>query len=390
MSNVTVLGVGDLILQVPDIGKYFDPARDILRSGDITIGQIETPHTNRGHVCNPEPRMVPPAPPENLDCLPDAGFDVCGFGGNHTFDQGYYGVMDTLDRLKQNGILTCGAGENIEEACKPALLERKGQKFAVFQYDCIGPVLSWASPMKAGAAFVRALTIYESEFCEPAAMPDYAWTVVDPWSLQNMVKNIEAHKAQGYTCIVSLHIGRMYDKHVLPYEMVITHAAVDAGAGMVICQHTHECRGISVYKGVPIYHNLGNFLTLTSMMNFDSDSPVKAQSLYKPFEYPGVNPVMWSRNTTEKNHETGIPNYVFSNCSRNTLIAKAVFSENGLVEAGFYPCYMSDKGEPTPVNRDGKGADVLECFRELNRIAELPDDIFSWSGNGEEVMIRLN
>ena len=388
MKNVSVLGVGDLVLELPDIGQFFEPAKEILRGGDITIGQVELPHTDRGQICNTELRIVPPAPPENLDILADCGFNVASVGGNHTFDHGYYGVMDTIERLQKNGIATCGAGENIFEARKPAIIEKNGLKFAILEFNCIGPSLSWATPLKAGAAFVRVLTIYESGLTEPAAMPDYCWTVVDPWSLQNMVNDIKTYREQGYVVIVGLHIGRMYDKHLLQYEKVITNEAIDAGAEMILCHHAHEPRGIRVYKGKPIFHGLGNFVTLSTSTG--PISPVREQA-YRPFEYQGVFPTCWCRDEEcSKELETDVPYYPFSAFSRNTLIAKATFDGSGIVSAGFYPCWVADDSRTTPVTRDGKGEDVLNAFKELNRIEELDDDIFSWNDDGTEVMIKLD
>ena len=42
-QRAAVLSVGDLILDVPDVDRYFDESRDILRSGDVVIGQVEIP-----------------------------------------------------------------------------------------------------------------------------------------------------------------------------------------------------------------------------------------------------------------------------------------------------------------------------------------------------------
>jgi len=397
MSKATVLGVGDLILHMPDIADRFKAVHDVLVTGDIVYGNVETPHTTRGQICNPEPRTVPPAPPENLKVLKDNGFTVCSFGNNHSFDHGMYGVIDTLDGLKALGIQTVGAGANIYKAREPAFVEKDGLKFAVLEYNCIGPSLSWATPMKAGVNFVKAMTFYETELCEPGAIPAYCYTFVDPWSLEIMAETIRDLKAQGYIIIVGLHIGRMDDLSILPYMHTITHTAVDNGAEIVLCCHAHEPRGIQVYKGKPIYHGLGNFVTLTTMMNCeagavnkdDAKDSVSAQLLYKPYEYPGVNPPAWRMKWDGKPHETGIPNYVFSHLSRNTLIAKGEFDENGIVSAGFIPCYLDQQGSPIPVTRDGKGTDVLEAFKYVNREEKLDDAIFSWNEDGTEVMLKL-
>lgn len=388
MGKTCVLGVGDMVLEQPNIGPFFSPAKDVLCSGDITYGQIETTHTTRGHVCNSEIRIAPSAPPENLDVLKDSGFDVLSVGGNHVFDYGYYGVMDTINRLKDNGLATCGVGENIFEAKKPAIIEKNGLKFAFLQYNCIGPSLTWATPHKAGAAFLKVKTVYDSALTEPAAMPDYVWTLVDPWSLKNMQDDIKACKDQGCIVIVALHIGRMYDKHLLRYEVEITHGAVDAGAEMILCHHAHEPRSIEIYNKKPIYHGLGNFLTLSG--NVDSMIPMEQQS-YKPFEYQGVFPTMWKLSVDAgKEFETGIPHYPFSNLSRNTLIAKGEFDENGLLSAGFIPCWINDIGAPEPSPRSAKGEDIVNCFKDLNRIAELDDDIFEWNDDGTEVILKLD
>ena len=73
----------------------------------------------------------------------------------------------------------------------------------------------------------------------------------------------------------------------------------------------------------------------------------------------------------------------------NTLIADATFDGSGVVEAGFFPCWIADDSLTTPVTRDGKGEDVLNCFKEINRTEELPDDIFYWNEDGTEVMLKL-
>ena len=45
--GAVVLSVGDLILDVPGVDRYFDESRDILKSGDVVIGQVEIPYTTQ-------------------------------------------------------------------------------------------------------------------------------------------------------------------------------------------------------------------------------------------------------------------------------------------------------------------------------------------------------
>ncbi len=59
--------------------------------------------------------------------------------------------------------------------------------------------------------------------------------------------------------IVSYHGGSEYmEEPTLPTRKVI-HAAVDAGADVVIGHHPHVAQGISWYGGKPVLYSLGNF-----------------------------------------------------------------------------------------------------------------------------------
>ena len=43
-----LLLLGDLIIDEPDPDSFFEPSRELLRSGDLVVGQVEVPHTYRG------------------------------------------------------------------------------------------------------------------------------------------------------------------------------------------------------------------------------------------------------------------------------------------------------------------------------------------------------
>ena len=63
-----LLLVGDLILDEPDPDCFFEPALSVLSSGDIVIGHVEVPHSNRGAMFSTD---VParPADPDHLSAL---------------------------------------------------------------------------------------------------------------------------------------------------------------------------------------------------------------------------------------------------------------------------------------------------------------------------------
>lgn len=382
-EQAILLSTGDLILDVPEVEKYFDPSREILEGGDVVIGQVEIPYTLRPSWSAFDCYSAPATDPVRLEAMKNAGYNVGTCAGNHTFDQGYYGVMDTLDKLHELGIATAGAGENYDEANKPAIIEKAGMKFACFSYTAVGPKSGWATPVKAGAAFMHVATAYECDLNEPGALPTHIYTSTSPASLHAMKCSFRKAREEGAFIVSSFHMGRMHSLELQQYQIEIAHAAIDSGAEMVFAHHPHTCLGIEVYKGKPIYYSIGHYIFATEAFQ-GGTFPVSAQRQFKPNHWQGVNTesVVKNRDPIVDN----IPYYVGDDDSRNTMIAKGIFDENGLVEARFIPCYINDTGIPEPVYRGGKGDDVLAHIIKLCKLEQL-DTHFDWNEDGTEVII---
>ena len=116
-------------------------------------------------------RHPPPADPDHLAALKRANFHITTLAGNHMFDQGAAGVEDTIATLHSQSIATTGAGMNLEEARRPAIIARGGVRFGVLSYNCVGPRDSWATHKKAGVAYVHVLTHYELNYATPGGPP---------------------------------------------------------------------------------------------------------------------------------------------------------------------------------------------------------------------------
>ncbi len=139
--------VGDLILDEPNPNLLFDGVKEILKTADILVGHVEVPHTNRGkdsHFDIP----APPANPEHLEALKNAGFHGVTLAGNHFFDAGKGGVEDTISKLHSLGIKTTGAGMNLDEARKPAIFENTTErKMDEYPPILMAPVSSLIPPL---------------------------------------------------------------------------------------------------------------------------------------------------------------------------------------------------------------------------------------------------
>jgi poly-gamma-glutamate synthesis protein (capsule biosynthesis protein) len=160
-------------------------------------------------------------------------------------------------------------------------------------------------------------------------------------------------------------------------EKHLCHEAVNAGADVVLGHHAHICKGIEIYRGKPIYHGLGNFVTPTRALSSD------------PSENASPERLAWARRRKQLfgfEPDPSMPNYAFHPESRNTLIARIVVSVDGIRRAGFMPCYIDDQVRPRPVCRGAGGEPILDYFAAITAEAGF-NTHFTWNDVGDEVLI---
>jgi len=205
--------------------------RDLLTSADLAIANFENPapdvfryHTH-GTVFSANPKLIAG--------LADAGIDWVGIANNHIRDAGGIGILQTIANLKAQGIASSGAGKNLAAARKPAILTAAGTKVAILAYDTIAKSYA-ASPTRAGSAQLTA----------SAVRTDVA----------------RARAAGAGLVIVFPHWGTEYDRTPFAGQQALAHAAIDAGADLVIGNHAHWAGAVEIYDGKPIWYALGNFV----------------------------------------------------------------------------------------------------------------------------------
>ncbi|HUN74058.1 MAG TPA: CapA family protein [Steroidobacteraceae bacterium] len=253
---------GDLVLDEPEPDHWLSGIAPALNSASLAIGHLEVPHTRRGHeLAGDVP--APGADPAHVSALKRAGFAAVTLAGNHIADCGAEGIADTVAELDRLGIAHCGAGADLEGARKPAWLTAGGTRVALLSYNCVGPEAAWAAPHRAGCAYVRIETADGGPITPAAAL-----SRPDPASLAAMVRDIQAVRSRADCVIVALHKGIVHTPaRLAPYERPLAHAAVDAGADVVIGHHAHILRGIEVRRGRPIFHGLGNGCVVTRALS---------------------------------------------------------------------------------------------------------------------------
>jgi poly-gamma-glutamate synthesis protein (capsule biosynthesis protein) len=88
-------------------------------------------------------------------------------------------------------------------------------------------------------------------------VPPFIVTWTDQAYLKWLADDIAALRGESDIAIASFHWG--LDHEVLAYMIEIGHAAIDAGADLVIGHGPHFALPVEIYRGKPIFYGLGNF-----------------------------------------------------------------------------------------------------------------------------------
>ena len=354
MCVVDFIFTGDLILDEPNPDHWLSGIAPATSTADVTIGHLEVPHTNRSS----QPSTDVPAPgaaPAYLAALVRAGFDVVTLAGNHIADCGPDGIADTRTELARLGIACCGADLDLDHARRPAVQHRDGRDIAVLSYNCVGPEASWASPSRAGCAYVRVARA-DGTPISPAAVDGIA----DPESVRAMQADIAAAAAMHDLVIVSLHKGIVHTPvRLANYERPVAHAAIDAGADVVVGHHAHIVRGIEFYRDKPIYHGLGNGCVVTRALSGVQSDARRAD---------------WARERKLRFGFEPDPAYTlapFHPEAVNSMLGRVRWFDDGRLEAGFVPVRVCAPGRPQIAAGDSISA-ISAYIAQITVAAGLP------------------
>jgi poly-gamma-glutamate synthesis protein (capsule biosynthesis protein) len=347
---------------------------DTIKKADIAFCQLETTYSERGGRQIWAPIAVR-AHPRNASAIKNAGFNVVSLAGNHCGDYGHDALLDTIDLLKDLGLHVIGVGRNIMEARKPVIIEKKGIKVGFLAYNTILPHGYWAEANRPGCAPMRALTFYEPIEPEQPGIVCRILTAPHPMDFRNMIADITRLRQQADIVIVSHHWGL----HFIPgaiadYQREVGHAAIDAGADLILGHHAHILKGIEVYKNKAIIYSMGNFAFDSSMTKERFESPLfqERRTLLHP---------NW-------NYDPEYPNYFFPADSRKTLLFKIIVSERKIRRISFLPADTLKTKQPEFLKRqDKRSQEVFDYMSWLNREAGFDTKMFF---EGDEVVITTD
>jgi hypothetical protein len=385
-KKLTMLAVGDTVLNMAEPDKVFDLVTPILKSADVVIGQGEMIFTKRpvataawSAVGHPD-GQARSCDPQNIRAYKKAGFNIIHLASNHIWDAGIPGVEDTLAGFKDAGIATVGAGMNIDEARKPAIIERGGIRFGFLSYNCVGPKETYANPLKPGCAWVHILACYEVDH-PTIGCPPSVYTFAEPNSLKAMAEDVRKLRLVCDVLTVHFHKGiGMTPAKIAMYEQQVSYAAIDAGADLIVAEHAHILKGIETYKGKTIFHGLGNFVTgggPNILLKGERPDWLKRQEEMRVKESFGL----------ERGPQC--PTWPMHPDQNLSVVAKCVIEEAKITRVSYLPCIISSEGteyeKPEILKNGEQGRRIFDYMEKITREAGLNAE-YEW--DGDEVLIK--
>jgi len=230
MGDFCPLGRIEEVCRRGDTAKVLGDYRKDFENKDLSIANLECPlTTSETAIAKDGPNIK--AEPVAVNMALEIGIDVLSLGNNHIMDYGQEGLVETINVLDENRIPHLGAGLNVNEARKPLIVDKKGVRIAFLSF--CETEFNIGSPTKAGCA---------------------------PIEIHGVCEAICKAKKEADLVIPLFHCGS--EHYPLPSPRIKRQCRVfaDCGAAAVICHHTHTVEGFEVYKDVPIFYGLANFV----------------------------------------------------------------------------------------------------------------------------------
>lgn len=217
--------------EVGDFNYFFENVKSVFEEDDLTIVNFEGTLTDS--TIREDKQFAFKADKSYAEILTDGFVEAANLANNHSKGYGEQSYNDTMDALDEAGITNFGYD-------RVAIKKVKGIK--------VGLVGTYV--------LADGLGVKDS-----------------------MEKNIQDLKDEGAQVIIaSFHWGEEKAEYPNDVQVELAHAAIDAGADLVLGHHPHVLQGIEQYKGKNIVYSLGNFCFGGNMYPSDMDTMIFQQT----------------------------------------------------------------------------------------------------------------
>jgi poly-gamma-glutamate capsule biosynthesis protein CapA/YwtB (metallophosphatase superfamily) len=251
------------------------PVIQSLLKGDVIFTNFETTifDPRKGQKRN-DGRFV--SQPEAMEALKTFGFNLLSLANNHSFDLKTAGVQNVLEQSTRLNMAHAGVGKTIDEAVAPGYLKTpKGTVALIAMASGLVPDGGNATASRAGV----------NELHVAGDKPSDEDT-------RRILQSIGEARKKADLVIVYEH-NHIFAKpeRLGPPEWLKkwTHAEIDAGADIVVMHGAPLLHGVEIYRGHPIFFDLGNFIFQVPPPDTLLDEPILWESVVAYVEFQGRN-----------------------------------------------------------------------------------------------------
>jgi len=247
VSRATLAAVGDILLHrsvirdaqkgdTYDFNKMFARVKPYLESADITFANQESLMGGSHLGLSGYPRFNSPL--EIGDTLKWAGVDVVSMANNHVLDRGEQGILRSIGRWVELGMVYVGANKDEADRARIRTIERNGILFSFLAYTY----------------GTNGILVPEGK--------SYLVNLIDR---DQIAADIAKARESSDVVVVSLHFGNEYVRMPSQEQRELAQFVADQGAHVILGHHPHVLQPLEVlhsvqgHQALAIY-SLGNFI----------------------------------------------------------------------------------------------------------------------------------
>lgn len=242
----SILAVGDIMMgryvavkinQSGNPSHSFEYVSEYLSKPDLTFANLEAPFS--GNAPYVSDGMILVAQKNSIKGLIDSGIDLVTISSNHFGDGGQDTMQETFSILEKNKIAYVGAGNNEKNAFDYKIIEKNNVKISFLSFGSIMPDSYGAGEDYPGTAWINLSSDND---------------------LRKVSDTINKAKSITDVLIVCFHWGTEYTPDPTLDQIKFAHAAIDAGADLIVGTHPHVVQANEIYRGKYIIYSQGNFI----------------------------------------------------------------------------------------------------------------------------------
>lgn len=236
-----------------DFAKVFAPVAGLIGDADLAVCHLETPVAAAGGPYRGYPSFA--VQPEIVDALAGAGYDLCSTASNHSLDDGFDGLVRTLDALEAAGIDATGTHRTQAASREPTIVDldgvRVGHVAATFGLNGV--------PLPAGR--------------------EWSVDVADLPDVEGVLAAAARARAAGADVVVaSLHCCQEYDNDPTPTQVAAVRTLLASpDVDLVLGHHAHVVQPFERIGDEWAAYGLGNHLAEHSTRGYPTEDSVAAR-----------------------------------------------------------------------------------------------------------------